>query len=69
MDEQLALEAITITAARLCGADAILGSIEPGKIADLALFSHNPLEFRSRTRLVLLQGRIAFQCDSPDLSI
>lgn len=61
MSEQLAMKAITITAARLCGVEDVLGSIEPGKMADLALFSGNPLDFRSKTRLVTLQGQIVYQ--------
>lgn len=61
MSEQRALEAVTITAAKLCGADAVLGSIEPGKIADLALFTGHPLDYRSRAVLVVSQGRIAYR--------
>jgi imidazolonepropionase-like amidohydrolase len=60
MTEQQALEAMTITSARLCGADKILGSIEAGKLADLVLFSGNPLDFRSTVRMVFLQGKPAF---------
>ena len=57
LPEQQALEAITITAARLCGAGDILGSIESGKVADLALFSGNPLDFRSKAVGVWCQGQ------------
>jgi len=59
MTEQQALEAMTITAARLCGAGDILGSLEAGKIADLALFSGNPLDFRSRALRVYSHGILA----------
>ena len=58
MPEKLALEAMTITAARLCGAGDMLGSLETGKIADVALFSGNPLDFRSRTLRVYSRGEL-----------
>lgn len=60
MDEQQALAAMTITAARLCGADDVLGSLEVGKIADLSLFSEHPLNYRSFARLVFSQGQLVY---------
>jgi imidazolonepropionase-like amidohydrolase len=61
MTEELALAAITLTAARLCDAADCLGSLEIGKIADVALFSGYPLDFRSQTRLVFSQGQLVYQ--------
>jgi imidazolonepropionase-like amidohydrolase len=61
MSEHLALAAITITAARLCGAGETHGSLEPGKIADLVLFDGHPLDFRSRVRFVCSQGQLVYQ--------
>ena len=61
LPEQKALEAITITAARLCDAADQLGSLEPGKQADLVLYSGHPLDFRSQVRLVFSQGRLVYQ--------
>lgn len=63
MDEQQALAAMTLTAARLCGAGDVLGSLEAGKIADLALFSDHPLDYRSRARLVFSQGQLVYRAD------
>ncbi len=65
MDEQLALAAITITAARLCGAGDRLGSLDVGKHADVALFNGHPLEFRSQAQQVFSQGRLVFKVDRP----
>lgn len=64
MSEEHALAAITIQAARLCDAGDCLGSIEAGKQADLALFDGHPLDFRSRTRLVISQGLVAFSSEA-----
>jgi len=43
-----ALEAYTIDAARAAGIDAVTGSLEPGKRADLLILSSNPLECSPR---------------------
>ena len=39
-----ALRAVTIYPARLLGIDGRVGSIEPGKLADLVVLDANPLE-------------------------
>jgi predicted amidohydrolase YtcJ len=44
MSVTAALEAYTLGAARAAGIDAITGSLEPGKRADLLVLSANPLE-------------------------
>ena len=55
--EDQALRAITIDAARLCGIDGRVGSIEPGKDADLALFSAHPLSLQAKVLAVFVDGR------------
>ena len=52
MEEGDALRAITITPARICGLDRRVGSIAPGKDADLAVFDQHPLSFSAKPRLV-----------------
>jgi imidazolonepropionase-like amidohydrolase len=44
MTPHQALRAGTLSGARLLGLDGDLGSIEPGKLADLAILDANPLE-------------------------
>ncbi len=61
MSEEQALAAITINAARLCDASAELGSLEVGKLADLALFDGHPFDFRSKTQLVCIRGEVVFR--------
>ena len=52
-----ALKALTINAAKIFGADRIIGSIEPGKLANLVVVNGDPLEIRSRIKNVIIAGR------------
>jgi len=61
MDEWGALRAITIDAARICRVDDRLGSIEPGKDADLVIFDGNPLELASSVCATIINGEIVWQ--------
>jgi imidazolonepropionase-like amidohydrolase len=47
-----ALRAATITPARVLGVDDELGTVEPGKVADLVLLDGDPLEDISNTRRI-----------------
>lgn len=53
-----ALNMITINAARLIGMEDRLGSIEPGKDADLCILSGHPLDVESRMIMVIIDGKI-----------
>jgi imidazolonepropionase-like amidohydrolase len=52
-----ALKAMTLSPARICGIDDRVGSITPGKDADLALFPGDPLI--SKPTAVFCKGRRA----------
>ena len=52
-----AIKALTINPARIFGADKVLGTIEPGKLANLIVVAGDPLEIRSRIRQVIIAGR------------
>jgi imidazolonepropionase-like amidohydrolase len=53
-----ALRAITIDAARATGVADRLGSLEPGKDGDLALFDADPLEYTSHVTAVVIGGEV-----------
>ncbi len=52
-----AVKALTINPAKIFGADKVLGSLEPGKLANLFVVAGDPLEIRSRIRHVVIAGR------------
>ncbi|MCF8475269.1 MAG: amidohydrolase family protein [Emcibacter sp.] len=53
---QRALEAITISPARIFGVEGSLGSIEKGKLAHIVLWDADPLEVTSRPDYVIVNG-------------
>ncbi len=57
MDEMEALKAITIYPAEILGVEDRVGSIEPGKDADLAIFNGEPLDIKSEVEMVFVDGR------------
>jgi imidazolonepropionase-like amidohydrolase len=52
-----ALKAITANPSRIYGLDAVTGTIEPGRSADLVLWSGDPLEVTSAPTRVFIEGR------------
>lgn len=53
-----ALKAITINAAQITGLDERIGSIEVGKDGDIAVFSGDPLDIRTRCVMTVIEGKI-----------
>lgn len=60
MSSEGALRAITIHAAQICGVENRVGSLEPGKDADIAVFSGNPMEVFTRTKYTIVDGEIIY---------
>ena len=58
---QEGLRAITINAARICGVEDRMGSIEVGKDADFAIFDGNPMEDFTNTLLTVIDGQIVYR--------
>jgi len=56
-DEHSALRAITIDAARIARVDDRLGSLAPGKDADIVLWDGSPLDIASRVVATFINGR------------
>lgn len=54
------LKAITIHAAQICGVADRVGSLEPGKDADIALFTGNPMETFTKTLCTIIDGEIVY---------
>lgn len=61
MEHEAAIRAITINPAKICGIDSRVGSIEPGKDADLVLFRHDPLSLTAKPEAVITAGSVLFQ--------
>ncbi|MDD4599564.1 Imidazolonepropionase [bioreactor metagenome] len=58
LPEEDALKAITINAAKILGLQDRIGSIEPGKDADLVVWSEHPLLLAAKPEWVLIDGQI-----------
>ena len=53
-----ALASITIDAARILGIDRRVGSLEPGKDGDIALFDGDPFEYTTHVTGVVIDGQV-----------
>ena len=58
-----ALRAITINAAEICGVADRVGSLKPGKDADIAIFDGNPLEVFTRCLYTIVNGEVIYKAD------
>lgn len=54
-------KAMTINAAKICGIEDRVGSIEPGKDADIAVFNGNPMEVFTQTLMTIIDGQIVYR--------
>ncbi|MEI6875861.1 MAG: amidohydrolase family protein [Spirochaetota bacterium] len=56
MDPAEALKALTLHPARLAGMESRIGSLEPGKDADLVMFDGDPFDLQTRVMRVFIDG-------------
>ncbi len=56
LDRETALRAITLNAAEILDISDRIGSLEPGKDADLVIFDGDPLDYRTRVKQVFVNG-------------
>lgn len=61
MEEREALKAITVHAAEILGIEHRVGSLAPGKDADLIVVDGSILEVKSRVKMVLVNGKEAWR--------
>ncbi len=57
LSKERALRAMTLDAAKIFGADALVGSIEAGKVANLVVTNGDAMEIRSRVLHVVIAGK------------
>ena len=67
MDWNAALRAITLTPAETFGVADRVGSLTPGKLADVVIWSGDPFEFASQPEHVFIAGREIVQPSRQDL--
>ncbi len=60
LDQVDALKLVTLNPAKILHLDHRIGSIEPGKDADLVLWTDNPLSIYARAKMTLVDGRVYF---------
>jgi len=61
MSREMAIRSVTLNAAKITDIDARVGSIEPGKDADVVIWDVEPLATMSQAGTVIIDGRIAYQ--------
>ena len=61
MDEMETLKAITINAAKVCGIDDKVGSLEVGKDADLVMLNGHPFEIKTNVLLTMINGEVVYE--------
>ena len=66
MSREKALEALTLAGARMLELDGRIGSLEPGKDADLVVLSGDPLALRTKVLQTWVEGRRVFDRDDPE---
>jgi imidazolonepropionase-like amidohydrolase len=58
LDRERALGLVTLDAARICGVDHLVGSLEVGKHGDLALFDGDPFEYTTHCVGTVIEGQV-----------
>ena len=57
------LKAITINAAEICRVSSRVGSLEPGKDADIAIFDGNPMEVFTNCLYTIINGKVVYKAE------
>ena len=65
LNKERAIQWITLNPAKALGIDDHVGSIEPGKMADIVVWSHDPFSVYSRAEKVFIDGHLKFDINDP----
>ena len=65
INRERAIQWITLNPAIALGIGDQVGSIEPGKMADIVIWSHDPFSVYSRAEKVFIDGLLKFDIDDP----
>jgi len=61
MSEEDALKAITINSAKAAGIDNRVGSLDPGKDADIVIFSGYPFDYKTKVDITIINGKVVYR--------
>ncbi len=61
MDKAEALKAITLNPAEILGLGDRLGSVTPGKDADMSVYDGDPMEITGSAWLVVMDGKVVYK--------
>ncbi len=61
LDPRRGLRTLTLDAARVVGADRFVGSLEPGKDADLLILDGDPLSYRTFVETAVVNGKVVYE--------
>ena len=65
VDAEDAIQWITINAAKTIGVDEWTGSLEPGKMADVVIWDHDPFSVYAKAERVYVDGGLAYDRTDP----
>lgn len=61
LDTRKALKALTLDAAKMLGVDKRIGSLEPGKDADILILDGDPLHYKTFVDTAIVNGKVVYE--------
>ena len=61
LSREMALKCLAINNAIITDVDSRVGSLEPGKDADIVIWDGYPLDYYSSASTVLIEGKVVYQ--------